>query len=73
MYPCPRPRAVWSRDLGALKRVHVAQLADGEASDGGKEGWYLDKIIVTGPGRLRWRFPCAAWLGTPAESEGTGE
>eukprot|EP00887_Chlorella_sp_A99_P001051 scaffold14.g1051.t1 len=56
--------AVWSRELGTLKQVHVQQLTD-ESESG--MGWYLDKIIVAGPGGLRYRFPCAAWLGTPAD------
>ena len=25
--------------------------------------WYLDRIEVTGPEGVRWRFPCNAWLG----------
>ena len=25
--------------------------------------WYLDRIEVTGPGGVRWQFPCDAWLG----------
>ena len=60
--------AVYSRDLGALKRVNICQLAptEGSADEEGaasSTGWYLDRVEVRGPEGERWTFPCGAWLG----------
>ena len=44
--------------IGSLRRVVVRQL---QPQVGG--GWFLDRVLVTGPGGQQWEFPCNAWLG----------
>lgn len=65
--------AVYSRDLGRLRRVLVQQLAptEGEAESGEPAtGWYLDRVEVRGPEGERWTFPCGSWLGVAPACEG---
>jgi hypothetical protein len=61
---------LYARELGALRRVHVQQLA-ASSSDVGL-GWYLDRIEVTGPDNDVRTFPCGAWFGK-GEGGQTGE
>lgn len=35
--------------------------------------WYLDRIEVTGPEGVCWRFPCDAWFGRGEGGDYTGE
>ncbi len=34
--------------------------------------WYLDRIEVTGPEGVCWRFPCDAWFGRTEGDDYTG-
>lgn len=34
--------------------------------------WYLDRIEVTGPEGVCWRFPCDAWFGRSEGDDYTG-
>lgn len=47
--------------IGDLRRVVVRQLQPGSCQSGA--GWFLEQVLVTGPGGQQWRFPCGAWLG----------
>jgi protein phosphatase PTC7 len=62
---------VYSKNLGALRRVHL-QLGPnaGSSEEGMPSGWYLDRVEVTGPGNERLTFPCGAWLGRSKEEAG---
>ena len=53
--------------IGALRRVVVRQL---KPQVGG--GWFLDRVLVTGPGGQQWVFPCSAWLGLSDSSDRIG-
>lgn len=66
---------IYAKDLGALKRILVQQLAPTELPDrpaadnddqAATTGWYLDRIEVRGPEGEHWAFPCGAWLGSGA-------
>ena len=67
--------ALYSRDLGQLKRILIQQLPskpssaneasyspNGDAKSS-SIGWYLDRIEVKGPDGEQWTFPCGEWLG----------
>jgi len=50
------------RDIGQLRRVRV-QRAPGSTSGTG-EGWFLDRVEVSGPHREALVLPCRAWFGS---------
>lgn len=73
--------ALYSRDLGQLKRILIQQLpsksatdndssyiSNGEAKSGLITKWYLDRIEVKGPDGEQWTFPCGEWLGRDASA-----
>lgn len=62
--------AIYSKDLGPLKRVLVQQL-DPNLTDA--SGWYLDRIEVRGPHGKFWTFPCGGWLGRSGDVSGCNE
>eukprot|EP00803_Ostreobium_quekettii_P005016 evm.model.scf_3110.2 EVM.evm.TU.scf_3110.2 scf_3110:7571-12670(-) len=57
-------------DLGSVNRVYV-QRAEVGASESGS-GWFLDKVVVTGPGGEGVQFPCKQWLGDSDDGDITG-
>ncbi|BDA46553.1 Protein phosphatase PTC7 homolog fig at C-terminar half [Coccomyxa sp. Obi] len=57
-------------ELGTLQRVKVQQVPASVAELG--SDWYLDRIEVTGPEGVCWRFPCDAWFGRTEGDDYTG-
>ena len=56
--------------LGALRRIHIKKDLH-RASELGS-GWFLERIVVTGPEGQEMMFPCHAWIGETDDGSNTG-
>lgn len=59
--------SITSRDLGALRRIHVIKSDGGHTELG--SGWFLERITVTQPDNVKVTFPCHAWIGLPDDAD----
>lgn len=59
-----------SQTLGSLKMLYVKRAKSGVSDPGA--GWFLEKMLVDGPGGEEWTFPCMQWFGVSSCGEVTG-
>jgi hypothetical protein len=63
--------AIMATNLGAIRRIHLKKDVH-KASELGS-GWFLERVVVTGPDGNTATFPCHAWIGETDDGSGTGE
>lgn len=60
-----------------LRRPHLNPTLDPHPDPnpdpgGAPDGWFLDRVVVRGPGGEEWTFPCGAWMGSSADTDNVG-
>ena len=62
--------AISAANLGSLRRVHLKK--DKQRSSELGSGWFLERVVVTGPEGNTTTFPCHQWIGEPDDHSGAG-
>jgi PLAT/LH2 domain len=60
--------AISSSSLGAIRRIHLKK--DLQKSSELGSGWFLERVVVTGPDGNATTFPCHQWIGEPDDGSG---